>query len=136
MRGALEREKIKVTERTLAHPAENSLRWEDHIFLNHRILLYFSIDSGDKASEQPLFEKSPGARKDGPDWGKLVKSLRVEELSTRLLWQLEEAARQVITNCVAEDKFRCFLRSDVSAIARGDEYEFALVLSMTAALGG
>lgn len=111
---------------TLTHPAENSFRRKNHILFNHSILLYLSVDSCNKSSRCSLFGENIRAYKDWPDRGEFVKSLRVEKLPAGLLRELEEAARKVISNCVAEYILGSCLGCHVAAFARSDEDEFAL----------
>jgi hypothetical protein len=123
------------SRRTLTHPAENFIWEKNHIFLNHRILLHFSIDPGNETCRCCLLGKNSWAHEDRPDRSKLVQVHGVEKPSTGLFGELEEAAREVITNCIAEDILGGFLRCDIAALARGDEDELTLVLLTMAGLG-
>lgn len=123
------------SEHTLTHPAKDSLRWKDHILPKHRILLHYSINPSNQATGCPPLVKHARAHKDRPNWGKLVKGLRVEKLSAGLVGELEEAARKIVSYGVAEDILTGFLGRDVPALARGNEDELALVLLMTGCIG-
>lgn len=121
-----------VGDHTLAHPAKDCLRREDHVLLNRRILLYLSVDPRHQRCRRSLLRKDAGAHEDGADRRELVKRLGVEELPAGLLGKLEEAAREVVADCVAEDVLGGFVGRDVAALARGYEDQLALVSLLTA----
>ena len=112
----------------MTHPAKYPLRGEDHILPDNRILLDLPIDPGNESRRGSGLRKHIRAHQDRPNGRKLVKRLGIEELSARLLWKLEKAARQVIPDCIAEDVLRGLLGRDVAALAGGDEDELSLCL--------
>lgn len=62
----------------------------------------------------------------GPQRRKLVKSFGVEELTARLLRQLEEATRKVVPDYVAQDTCRCFVGRQIAAFPRSDKAKLPL----------